>query len=126
MIREGVKVASVRAGTEEGSDRQAPKTMVWQVVIPSIGAAKHALKVASWGADAVIVQGGEGGGHTGPVATTLLLPSVIDALAQAGSICRSSPRWFLRRPRARRCIGLRCRRRRDGHPVPAHLRQCRP
>ena len=49
-------------------------------MIPSIGAAKHAVKVASWGADAVIVQGGEGGGHTGPVATTLLLPSVVDAL----------------------------------------------
>ena len=27
-----------------------------------------------------IVQGGEGGGHTGPVATTLLLPSVLDAV----------------------------------------------
>jgi len=26
------------------------------------------------------VQGGEGGGHTGPVATTLLLPSVLDAV----------------------------------------------
>ena len=50
------------------------------VVVPSIGAAKHAVKVASWGADAVIVQGGEGGGHTGPVATTLLLPSVLDAV----------------------------------------------
>jgi NAD(P)H-dependent flavin oxidoreductase YrpB (nitropropane dioxygenase family) len=50
------------------------------VVIPSVGAAKHARKVAAWGADAVIVQGGEGGGHTGPVPTTLLLPSVLDAL----------------------------------------------
>jgi NAD(P)H-dependent flavin oxidoreductase YrpB (nitropropane dioxygenase family) len=50
-------------------------------VIPSVGAAKHARKVAGWGADAVIVQGGEGGGHTGPVATTLLLPSVLDALS---------------------------------------------
>ncbi|HZE15118.1 MAG TPA: nitronate monooxygenase, partial [Mycobacterium sp.] len=50
------------------------------VVIPSIGAAKHARRVAAWGADAVIVQGGEGGGHTGPVATTLLLPSVLDAV----------------------------------------------
>ena len=28
----------------------------------------------------MIVQGGEGGGHTGPVPTTLLLPSVLDAL----------------------------------------------
>ena len=51
------------------------------MVIPSVGAAKHAKKVAGWGADAVIVQGGEGGGHTGPVATTLLLPSVLDAVA---------------------------------------------
>jgi NAD(P)H-dependent flavin oxidoreductase YrpB (nitropropane dioxygenase family) len=55
------------------------------VVLPSIGAPKHAVKVASWGADAVMVQGGEGGGHTGPVPTTLLLPSVLDALRGAGS-----------------------------------------
>ena len=54
------------------------------VVIPSVGAAKHAKKVAGWGADAVIVQGGEGGGHTGPVATTLLLPSVLDAVDDTG------------------------------------------
>ena len=50
------------------------------MVIPSIGAAKHAMKVASWGADAVMIQGGEGGGHTGPVPTTLLLPTVLDAV----------------------------------------------
>jgi NAD(P)H-dependent flavin oxidoreductase YrpB (nitropropane dioxygenase family) len=50
------------------------------VVMPSIGAAKHAVKVASWGADAVMVQGGEGGGHTGAVPTTLLLPTVLDAV----------------------------------------------
>lgn len=50
------------------------------VVIPSIGARRHAEKVAAWGADAVIVQGGEGGGHTGDVATTVLLPQVVDAV----------------------------------------------
>jgi NAD(P)H-dependent flavin oxidoreductase YrpB (nitropropane dioxygenase family) len=50
------------------------------VVMPSVGAAKHAVKVAAWGADAVMVQGGEGGGHTGPVPTTLLLPTVLDAV----------------------------------------------
>ncbi|MFC7505450.1 nitronate monooxygenase, partial [Nocardioides sp. GCM10030258] len=50
------------------------------VVMPSIGAAKHAKKVAAWGADAVMVQGGEGGGHTGAIPTTLLLPTVLDAV----------------------------------------------
>jgi NAD(P)H-dependent flavin oxidoreductase YrpB (nitropropane dioxygenase family) len=50
------------------------------VVIPSVGARRHAEKVAAWGADAVLVQGGEGGGHTGQVATTLLLPQVVDAV----------------------------------------------
>ncbi|MEU7005927.1 nitronate monooxygenase [Streptomyces sp. NPDC046332] len=50
------------------------------VVVPSIGARRHAEKVAAWGADAVIVQGGEGGGHTGDVATTVLLPQVVDAV----------------------------------------------
>lgn len=48
------------------------------VVMPSVGASRHAEKVAAWGADAVIVQGGEGGGHTGPVPTSLLLPDVLD------------------------------------------------
>lgn len=49
-------------------------------MIPSIGARRHAEKVAAWGADAVIVQGGEGGGHTGEVATSVLLPQVVDAV----------------------------------------------
>ena len=32
------------------------------------------------GADAVVVQGGEGGGHTGSVSSNILLPQVVDAL----------------------------------------------
>lgn len=48
--------------------------------IPTIGALKHAEKMAALGCDMVTVQGGEGGGHTGSVATTILLPQVIDAL----------------------------------------------
>lgn len=82
MIREGVKVASFALAPKPeliGRLKEAGS-----VVIPSVGAAKHARKVAGWGADAVIVQGGEGGGHTGPVATTLLLPSVLDALDGTG------------------------------------------
>ena len=48
--------------------------------VPTVGALKHAIKAAELGADAVVVQGGEGGGHTGSVATTILLPQVLDAV----------------------------------------------
>ena len=82
MIREGVKVASFALAPK--AELIASLKEVGAVVIPSVGAAKHAKKVAGWGADAVIVQGGEGGGHTGPVATTLLLPSVLDVLNGTG------------------------------------------
>lgn len=78
MIREGVKVASFALAPNQELIARLKESGA--VVIPSIGAAKHARKVAAWGVDAVIVQGGEGGGHTGPVPTTLLLPSVLDAL----------------------------------------------
>jgi NAD(P)H-dependent flavin oxidoreductase YrpB (nitropropane dioxygenase family) len=33
-----------------------------------------------WGVDGVIAQGGEGGGHTGTVPTSLLLPQVVEAV----------------------------------------------
>ena len=82
MIREGVKVASFALVPKP--ELIARLKEAGAVVIPSVGAAKHARKVAGWGADAVIVQGGEGGGHTGSVPTTLLLPSVLDAVAEAG------------------------------------------
>lgn len=49
--------------------------------IPTVGALKHAQKAVELGADLITIQGGEGGGHTGPIATTLLLPSVLDAVS---------------------------------------------
>lgn len=82
MIREGVKVASFALAPK--AELIARLKEAGAVVVPSVGAAKHAKKVAGWGADMVIVQGGEGGGHTGPVATTLLLPSVLDVLEGTG------------------------------------------
>ncbi|MGC1470333.1 MAG: nitronate monooxygenase [Sphingorhabdus sp.] len=48
--------------------------------IPTIGAVKHAQKMEELGCDMVTVQGGEGGGHTGSVPTTVLLPQVLGAV----------------------------------------------
>jgi NAD(P)H-dependent flavin oxidoreductase YrpB (nitropropane dioxygenase family) len=78
LVREGVKVASFAQAPKQDLIRRLKDGGV--VVIPSIGARRHAEKVASWGVDAVLVQGGEGGGHTGTVPTTLLLPQVVDAV----------------------------------------------
>jgi NAD(P)H-dependent flavin oxidoreductase YrpB (nitropropane dioxygenase family) len=50
------------------------------VTIASVGARRHAEKVAAWGIDAVIATGGEGGGHVGAVPTSLLIPQVAAAV----------------------------------------------
>ncbi|GHH85145.1 NAD(P)H-dependent flavin oxidoreductase [Streptomyces capitiformicae] len=78
MIEEGVRVASFALAPSPELITELKEAGI--VVIPSVGARRHAEKVAAWGADAVIVQGGEGGGHTGEVATTVLLPQVVDAV----------------------------------------------
>ncbi|MFF7656268.1 NAD(P)H-dependent flavin oxidoreductase [Streptomyces sp. NPDC007983] len=78
IIEEGVRVASFALAPKPELISRLKDAGV--VVIPSVGARRHAEKVAGWGADAVVVQGGEGGGHTGEVATTVLLPQVVDAV----------------------------------------------
>jgi len=50
------------------------------VCIPTVGAKRHAVKAVELGADAIVIQGGEGGGHTGSVATSILLPQVREAI----------------------------------------------
>ncbi|MCB5906003.1 NAD(P)H-dependent flavin oxidoreductase [Streptomyces pinistramenti] len=78
IIEEGVRVASFALAPSRELIARLKDAGV--LVIPSVGARRHAEKVAAWGADAVLVQGGEGGGHTGEVATTVLLPQVVDAV----------------------------------------------
>jgi NAD(P)H-dependent flavin oxidoreductase YrpB (nitropropane dioxygenase family) len=45
------------------------------------GAVEHAVAHATAGADLIIAQGTEAGGHTGQVATMVLVPEVVDAVA---------------------------------------------
>ena len=80
LISHGVKVASFALAPKQELIAKLKDHGI--VVMPSVGAARHAEKVAAWGADAVMIQGGEGGGHTGTVPTTLLLPTVLDAVRQ--------------------------------------------
>ncbi|MEV0810451.1 nitronate monooxygenase [Micromonospora sp. NPDC050200] len=78
LISAGVRVASFALAPRQHLIGKCKDAGL--VVVPSIGARRHAEKVAAWGVDAVIVQGGEGGGHTGGVPTSLLLPQVVDAV----------------------------------------------
>lgn len=48
-------------------------------VMNMIGAVKHVDKALEAGVDIICAQGGEGGGHTGDIATSILLPKVVDA-----------------------------------------------
>jgi NAD(P)H-dependent flavin oxidoreductase YrpB (nitropropane dioxygenase family) len=43
-----------------------------------IGHPKHVKKCLDLGVDIICAQGGEGGGHTGDVPTTILIPAVVD------------------------------------------------
>ena len=43
-----------------------------------VGHPKHAKKALDAGVDIVCAQGGEGGGHTGDVPNSILIPSVVD------------------------------------------------
>ncbi|MEV5103557.1 NAD(P)H-dependent flavin oxidoreductase [Streptomyces massasporeus] len=78
LIEEGVRVASFALAPSRELIGELKEAGV--VVMPTVGARRHAEKVEAWGADAVLVQGAEGGGHTGEVATTVLLPQVVDAV----------------------------------------------
>ena len=78
LIDQGVKVASFAQAPKEALISRLHDGGV--LVVPSIGAKRHAEKVLQWGVDAVLVQGGEGGGHTGSVPTSILLPQVVDVV----------------------------------------------
>lgn len=78
VIRHGVRAVSYSRSPGPELIRKLKDAGV--VCMPTVGLPKHAIKAVELGADAVTVQGGEGGGHTGSVPTTLLIPQVIDAV----------------------------------------------
>jgi len=61
------------------------------LVMNMIGAPKHVQKALDAGVDIICAQGGEGGGHTGEVATSILIPAVVD-------LCRNKISAFTGQP----------------------------
>lgn len=61
------------------------------IYIPTVGSVNQAVKMEKTGADAVIVQGLEGGGHASRIASTVLIPEVVKAVdipvIAAGGFC---------------------------------------
>ena len=78
LAAEGVRLASFAGAPSKATIDRLHDAGI--LVMPTVGARRHAEKMLGWGVDVVIAQGGEGGGHTGPVPTTLLLPDVVDAV----------------------------------------------
>ena len=78
LIREKVTVASFAQAPGERVIKTLKDAGV--LTMPTIGARRHAEKVQAWGVDAVIAQGQEGGGHTGQISTSILIPDVSAAV----------------------------------------------
>jgi enoyl-[acyl-carrier protein] reductase II len=74
IIEEDVPVASYGKGNPR---RIIERTLSHGIInLPTMGAVKHALKAEQDGAHAVVVQGTEGGGHTGYISSSILVPMV--------------------------------------------------
>ncbi|MFC1961896.1 NAD(P)H-dependent flavin oxidoreductase [Chloroflexota bacterium] len=67
---------------------EKPKDVIY---IGTVGTGRQAASVVRVGADAVIVQGWEGGGHSGRIASTVLIPEGVEAVkipvVAAGGFC---------------------------------------
>lgn len=79
IVEEGVPVVTTGAGNP-GPYMAKLKEVGIKVfpVVPSVGLAKRMERA---GADAVIVEGGESGGHVGEMTTMALIPQVVDAIS---------------------------------------------
>ncbi len=89
VVEEGVKILTTGAGSP------AQYMPMWKEagikVIPVVASVALALKMQSAGADAVVAEGAESGGHVGELHTMPLVPQVVDAVeipvVAAGGIC---------------------------------------
>lgn len=77
-IEEGVKVITTGAGNPGKFMDKWKKASI--VVIPVVASVALAKRMERCGADAIIAEGCESGGHVGKLTTMALLPQVVDAV----------------------------------------------
>ena len=78
LVREKIQVITTGAGSP-GKYMEAWKE-AGSTVIPVVASTADAKKMEKMGADAVIAEGGESGGHVGDMTTMALVPQVIDSV----------------------------------------------
>ena len=78
LVRQRVRAAGYNRSPDAALIRKLKAAGV--LCIPTCGAPRHAQKAEQLGADAVVVQGGEGGGHTGTIPSSLLVSACADAV----------------------------------------------
>lgn len=78
IIRQGVRAAGYNRAPS--AELIAKMKDAGVVCVPTCGAVKHAAKAQQLGADIIIVQGGEGGGHTGTTPSSLLVSACADVV----------------------------------------------
>lgn len=65
------------------------------LVMNMVGHPKHVSKALSAGVDLICAQGGEGGGHTGEIPGTVLVPACVDAVRGRKSALTGAPVYVL-------------------------------
>ena len=78
VVEEGVKVVTTGAGNPEKYMEMWKKAGV--KVIPVVASAALAKRMERCGADAVVAEGCEAGGHIGENTTMCLVPQIVDAV----------------------------------------------
>ena len=78
VVEEGVKVVTTGAGNPEKYMAMWKKARV--KVIPVVASAALAKRMERCGADAVVAEGCEAGGHIGENTTMCLVPQIVDAV----------------------------------------------
>ena len=78
IVEEGVKVVTTGAGNPEKYMKMWKEAGV--KVIPVVASVALAKRMERCGADAVVAEGTESGGHIGETTTMVLVPQVVDAV----------------------------------------------